>query len=126
MNSKDIVTRLAAWVLFAALCPITSLAEPTKAGGYSKVAVTEKEVVEAANFAIKAQQTVLHEKKDQPMPKLELVTITQAEQQVVAGINYQLQLKVKLDGKEKVAEAIVWWQAWRKPDPYQLTSWTWK
>jgi hypothetical protein len=30
-----------------------------------------------------------------------------------------------LDGREKQAEAIVWWQAWRNPDPYQLTSWKW-
>jgi hypothetical protein len=33
---------------------------------------------------------------------------------------------VKLDDTEKEAEAVVWWQAWRKPDPYQLTSWIWK
>jgi hypothetical protein len=33
---------------------------------------------------------------------------------------------VKHDGVEKTADAVVWWQAWRKPDPYQLTSWTWR
>ena len=84
------------------------------------------EVVAAAAFAIKAQQNAMLEKKDLESPKLKLVTILQAEQQVVAGTNYRLKLKVKLNGKEKSAEAIVWWQAWRKPDPYQLTSWTWK
>jgi LmbE family N-acetylglucosaminyl deacetylase len=126
VNSKYIATCLAAFVPFTTLCPITCLAEPPKAGGYATVAVTTKEVVEAADFAIKAHQKVIQDKKDTETPKLELVTITQAEQQVVAGINYRLHLKVKLDGKEKMAEALVWWQAWRNPDPYQLTSWTWK
>jgi hypothetical protein len=55
-----------------------------------------------------------------------LVRILGAEQQVVAGLNYRLQLRVTLDGEEKTAEALVWWQAWRKPEPYQLTSWTWR
>jgi hypothetical protein len=59
-------------------------------------------------------------------PKLELVTILQAEQQVVAGMNYRFKLRVKLKGKETTADAIVWWRAWRKPKPYQLTLWTWK
>jgi len=33
---------------------------------------------------------------------------------------------VKVDGDEKTAEAVVWWQAWRKSAPYQLTTWNWK
>jgi hypothetical protein len=54
------------------------------------------------------------------------VRIVAAEHQVVAGMNYRLQLRVTLDSEEKTAEALVWWQVWRKPEPYQLTSWTWK
>jgi hypothetical protein len=92
---------------------------------YVKGAVANKEVVAAAAFAVNAQQKAMQEKKNVDSPTLELVTILQAEQQVVAGINYRLKLKVMLNGKEKPAEAIVWWQAWRKPNPYQLTSWTW-
>jgi hypothetical protein len=126
VKSKVIAIYLAAFVLFTALCSITCFAEPSRPGGYGTVAVTNKEVVAAADFAIKAHQKVIQDKKDTETSKLELVTITQAEQQVVAGMNYRLHLKVKLDGKEKIAEALVWWQAWRKPDPYQLTSWTWK
>jgi hypothetical protein len=41
-------------------------------------------------------------------------------------MNYRLRIKVKLDGREKDAEAVVWWQAWKRPEPYQLTSWIWK
>jgi hypothetical protein len=41
-------------------------------------------------------------------------------------MNYRLRLKVKVNGREKEGEAVVWWQAWRTPQPYQLTSWQWK
>jgi hypothetical protein len=84
-------------------------------------AVYKAEVVAAAKFAIEAKA-----KQEGAATKLELVKVTAASEQVVAGINYQIKLLVKLNGQEKSAEAVVWWQPWRKPDPYQLTSWTWK
>ena len=68
----------------------------------------------------------MQQKQEAEAPKLELVTILGAEEQVVAGMNYRLQLKVKLNGQEKTATAIVWWQAWRKAAPYELTAWNWK
>ena len=64
------------------------------------------------------------EKGGQPA-RLELIKILRAEEQVVAGMNYRLTLKVKVNGKEKQADAVVWWQNWRKPNPYELTSWRW-
>ena len=94
-------------------------------GGYSKASVTDKEVAAAAAFAVAAQEKAMQDPKGGKPAKLELVKVVDAEQQVVAGMNYKLKLKVKVDGKEKQAEAVVWWQAWRKPDPYQLTSWKW-
>ena len=106
-----------------------------KPGGFRSVSATERGVKAAATFAIQAHQPALREKpagqagsgsQPPPAPRLELVRILRAEQQVVAGLNYRLQLRVTLDGEEKTAEALVWWQAWRKPEPYQLTSWTWK
>jgi hypothetical protein len=33
--------------------------------------------------------------------------------------------QIKMNGREKQAEAVVGWQAWRKPDPYQLILWKW-
>jgi hypothetical protein len=126
MKTKWVPTGLAALLLSSAACQITSLAQHNTPGGYTTASVTNNEVVAAANFAIKAQQSTVQEKKDLDPPNLELVKILQAEQQVVAGANYRLKLKVKLNGKTTTAEAIVWWQAWRKPDPYQLTSWTWQ
>lgn len=58
--------------------------------------------------------------------RLELVQIVGAERQVVAGMNYRLTLKVLLNGEARLAEAVVWRQAWRKPRPDQLTSWIWR
>lgn len=68
----------------------------------------------------------MHDAKGGQPTKLELVKILGAEEQVVAGMNYRLTLKVTVNGTEKQAEAVVWWQAWRKPAPYELTSWKWE
>ena len=126
MKTKYIRTLTAACLLFTAAFPIAGLAQQSIPGGYSKASVTSREVVAAADFAIKAQEKVMQQKKDGESQKLELVTILGAVEQVVAGKNYRLELKVKLNGKEKTAEATVWWQAWRKPNPYELTTWNWK
>jgi len=117
---------LAGVVLLAGVCTGSSFAGAGTPGGYATASVTGKEVRDAAAFAIEAEQTALKDRNEAEPVKLELVKILGAEQQVVAGINYRLQLRVKFNGTEKTAEAVVWWQAWRKPAPYELTSWTWK
>lgn len=94
-------------------------------GGYRALTVTNKEVIDAAAFAVKIQQKVMQRPEGEPPTKLELTAIGGAEQQVVAGMNYRLRIKVKVDGIEKDAEAVVWWQPWRKSEPYQLTMWNW-
>lgn len=126
MKTNPIPTCLAVLLLGAAACPITGRSQPPPPGGYAVASVTSQEVTAAATFALTAQATAMRGKKDTQPPRLELVQILQAEQQVVAGMNYRLTLKVKVNEEEKTAAAVVWWQAWRKPDPYQLTSWTWK
>ena len=119
-------TLIAACVLFVTSGLLGCFAQQSKVGGYSALAVTNKEVIDAAAFAVNIQQKVMQRPKGEPAAKLELTAIEGAEQQVVAGMNYRLRLKVKVDGVEKDAEAVVWWQPWRKPEPYQLTSWSWK
>ncbi len=95
-------------------------------GGYTEAAVTDNDVIRAAEFAINAQSKTMPQRSDQQPGKLQLLKILRAEHQVVAGANYRLTLNVKDDGNhQRTAEAIVWWQAWR-PNPYELTSWTWK
>ena len=95
-------------------------------GGYANVPVTDNDVMKAAEFAINAQSETIQQLGDQQPSKLQLLKILRAEQQVVAGTNYRLTLSVMDDGThQRTAEAIVWGQALR-PNPYELTSWTWK
>ena len=96
---------------------------PVAVGAISPVVATKPEVVAAANFAVKEEEKVLRNEKK---GLLSLVTILGAEEQVVAGMNYRLKLKVTLDGQEKTAVAVVWWQAWNEKTPYTLTSWDWE
>ena len=95
-------------------------------GGYANVSVADSDVIKAAEFAINAQSETVQQRGDRQPSKLQLLKILRAEQQVVAGFNYRLTLSVVDDGNhQRTAEAIVWEQAWR-PNPYELTSWTWK
>ncbi len=112
-------------LIIALLCDSGFTKEPMP-GGKSPVAVTKPEVVAAANFAIKEEEKAMQTSKETPAAKLELVSILGAEEQVVAGMNYRLKLKVKVDGRERNVEATVWWQAWNKKAPYRLTSWNWQ
>ncbi|MDR3556792.1 MAG: cystatin domain-containing protein [Syntrophobacteraceae bacterium] len=104
---------------------VTLAAQPMPAGGYSAVSANRKDVRSAAAYAIRAETKALQEQKDGRATGLKLVQIITAEKQVVAGMNYRLKLQVKANGKIREAEAVVWWQAWRKPAPYMLTSWKW-
>jgi len=94
-------------------------------GSFSAVPVTDEAVIAAAKYAVEAKAKHLQDRKKTEPVQLKLLKLISAQQQVVSGINYKLNLYVSLDGEDKEAEAVVWWQAWRHPDPYQLTSWTW-
>jgi hypothetical protein len=96
-------------------------------GSYAKVSVGDESVMAAAEFAVAAQQSVMQVQASSTEPvSLSLLQIQHARQQVVAGVNYRLNLKVKVNDEVKQASALVWYQAWRSPDPFQLTSWTWE
>lgn len=99
----------------------TACTESSLPGGFSSVSVTEQSVVDVANFAVHAKNAEL-KAHGQPS-RIALVKISHAERQVVAGWNYVLTLKVTQDGQPKTIKATVWYQGWRKPDPYRLTDW---
>ena len=120
---KHMTLPLCVLMALACACPSIAVKEPT-CGGYSTTCVTNKDTIAVATFAVQSQEKAIANGKEKT-EKMELVSILKAETQVVAGINYKFELKVKLNGKEKTAKTIVWWQAWRNPDPYQLTSWEW-
>lgn len=128
-NTKMLIPAGAAsfLVLLAACGKVASAPEarPTATpGGYTSVPLTDERVAAAAAFAIDAERQAL--KAAGEPARLELLGIQKAEQQVVAGVNYRLNLKVQRNGKEQFADAVVWWQAWRQPEPFRLTSWNWK
>ncbi len=87
-------------------------------GGWAPASITHPEVTAAAHFAIQSAS----ESESAP---IELLEIREASQQVVAGVDYKLKLRVERDKQPMEADAIVWWQPWREPDSYQLTSWRW-
>ena len=51
-----------------------------------------------------------------------LVKILQAQQQVVAGMNYKLVLRVRADGSERDAEVVIYQNLKHQ---YEVTSWRW-
>ena len=126
MRRKVDAALMVAGLLAATASAMAAPAARPLVGGYSEAAVSETNVAAAVAFAITAEEKTLREKGDEAPARLELVAILHAQQQVVAGMNYRLTLKVKQNGRDREAEAVVWWQAWRSPDPYQLTSWKWK
>lgn len=113
-------------ILFATAGALAGPAPDRPVGGYATAPLFEKDVADAAAFAVTAQAAVLRAAQGGKRARLELVQVVGAERQVVAGINYRLTLKVLLNGEARLAEAIVWRQAWRKPRPDQLTSWIWR
>jgi hypothetical protein len=76
---------------------IFSQQRPPIVGGYKEVAKDAEDVVAAANWAI-AEQGRKHELA------LSLVTIERAERQTVAGVNYRLCLRVKVDDENEDAD----------------------
>ncbi len=94
-----------------------------KPGGWADVAATDEGVIAAAAFAVQSKQAAMRENGGQRTLVLE--KIEAAQQQVVAGMNYRLTLRVKTEGKARTAEALVWARVWlEEPERYQLTSWT--
>ncbi len=99
-------------VLYVAATIVTVHAQ--RVGGYAKVAVTDKDVIAAADFAVKVQS-----KKEMLM----LAKIIKAEAQVVAGRNFRVTMDLHVDGGVRTAEATVW----AKLDgTRELTRWEWK
>ena len=95
-----------------------SSAEDHLVGGYAEVAATNAQGVAAAEFAVRTLAAM----PDRPAA-MSLVEVLSAQRQVVAGTNYRLRMKVKVDGTDKEVEVVVW----RKlSGEHTLTSSTWK
>ena len=87
----------------------------TVAGAWETADAFSPEVQEAARFAV---QTFAVQNKARVLYK----DVSQARQQVVAGLNFELDLQVTLDGASRSVSATVW----RQPDgSYRLQAWDW-
>jgi hypothetical protein len=85
------------------------------AGAWVPADTFSPEVQEAARFAV---QTFAVQNKARVLYK----DVTQARQQVVAGLNFELLILVTWEGTHRTAQATVW----RKLDGiYRLQSWDW-
>ena len=115
MKTSIILTGIVLALAFAHAADIPAETNaPSICGGYSRAEI-DSGVKAAAAFAVGEQA------KSTGKP-LRLVEVVKAEQQVVAGLNYRLLLKVKEGDKIVRAEAVVW----RKLDGSDaLTSWDW-
>ncbi len=83
------------------------------AGGYAAGEATAPEVTKAAEEAIKALQ------EKEADPTLKLVSVKKVETQVVAGMNYRLELEVATAKGAKTLKVVVY----RSLDgKHQLTS----
>lgn len=107
-------------VIFASASNTFAQVSEPMVGGYSKAETSDKAVVAAANFAVKAQA-----KKQKA--KIKLISVNTAAKQVVAGMNYQMCLSVEtVERKKKIAapqfvQVVVYQNLSSK---YSLTSWT--
>lgn len=82
-------------------------------GGYREIAKDAPGVQEAAEFAISKQA----EKQE---VSITLVSVEHAERQTVAGSNYRLCLRVKIDDETQDVKVVVYQNLKRE---YSLTSW---
>jgi hypothetical protein len=88
---------------------------PALAGGWAAASLQDEAVVKAARFAV-------HEQARRSGAELRLLSVKHARQQVVAGINYSMNLMVQGEGKHHLVIAVVW----VKPNgDMELTRWHW-
>ena len=88
---------------------------PSIPGAWGPIDAFSPDVQEAARFAV---QTFAVQNKARVLFK----DLTQAQQQVVAGLNFELHLSVTLDGIPRTAQAVVWRQL---DGTYKLQDWDW-
>lgn len=114
------ITRIVLLALFVAGGGFAGCAhQPSAVGGFITASTSREDVVMAAEFAV-------HRRSRTEKRPLRLVKVAQAREQVVAGKNYELSLLVNDGERDRAVEAVVWWQAWRKEEPYQLVAWKWQ
>ncbi len=106
-------------ILLLGLVFFGSLGLAQIAGGFNTADVKDPEVIAAAKFALAAKNTNMNRSGARAYTLLEL---QKAQVQVVAGLNYQVCVKVKLGSIVRTADALVYQNLQQN---YSLSSWTW-
>lgn len=121
MKTKLRIPLMFAFLFIVFGCVLATYAQQEQiVGGYGEISVTDAEVVKTANFAIKAQSR-------KTKAKISLLSIKNAQMQIVSGRNYQLCLQVNYKAKkskqavEQFVTVVVYQSLKNK---YELTSWT--
>ena len=114
MKIKTVFPLLTLGLLTACSSHSDLSAAPMIVGGYQSVEISD-EIKKAALFALQTQTKIENK-------SIELIEITKARQQVVAGMNYQFELTVKSGETLRHAAVIVF----RGLDSqYALSAWRW-
>ena len=122
-------------VLFSSLTDVAKADSPMKITTQNQVLITEKMIIAQSMTggwsnlsnddpeAKKAAEKSVSLQAEKTNESIEFLSLENAQRQVVAGMNYELKLKVSRNGQETMAMAIIW----AKLDgSYQLTEWWWK
>jgi hypothetical protein len=114
----SILTIFAALLIFGGGARVCRAQEEPVTGGYAKADAADKEVVAAANFAVKKRSRTTK-------TGTTLIAVKNAEVQVVAGLNYQICMKVRFQRKsKKTDEQFVQVVVYRNlKNVFSLTSW---
>lgn len=99
-------------IVLGSLSGVLAQQEPMT-GAYAEISSTDPEVLSAARFAVGAKGRQLG-------VRISLVSIEHAEVQVVAGLNYMLNMKVKVNGKAQDVTVVVYKNLKQK---YSLSRW---
>ncbi len=108
-TSRRIVIAMAALGMMISSLPVFPQTKPPITGGYTQTPAYSQEVVDAARFATREQRDLIF-----------VESIKSAEVQVVAGVNYRINMKVWLSGEIKEVTTVVHKNL---KDEYSVTSW---
>lgn len=93
---------------------IATASDQAICGGYSLTAASDRDVLSAAQFAVR-------EASKQEKKTIKLVAISQAEKQIVAGVNYRMILIVSSGVLNRTVRAVVYQNLDSK---YSLSQWS--
>lgn len=120
MKIKLLIFTLAAIFMFTGGAAKGFGQEVPMTGAYSEADAKNPEIVKAAEFAVRTQG-------EKQKSAIRLVSVDAAKTQVVAGMNYQICMKVSVKKKsaKSAADQFVTAVVYRNlQNKYSLTSWT--